>query len=85
MILMLLLFIMILSFNTPGTAGGPGGRDRTLAVKTEKTHKIFLLDIPSSYAKISGETNSQPREFPRVKSRRRRKRKKKKEEEEKSR
>ena len=23
--------------NTPGTAGGPGGRDRTLAVKAEKT------------------------------------------------
>ena len=25
---------------------------------------IFLLDIPSSYAKILGETNVQPREFP---------------------
>ena len=24
-------------FNTPGTAGGPGGRDRTLAVKSRKT------------------------------------------------
>ena len=24
------------SFNTPGTAGGPGGRDRTLAVKNRK-------------------------------------------------
>ena len=23
--------------NTPGTAGGPGGRDRTLAVKAEKS------------------------------------------------
>ena len=23
--------------NTPGTRGGPGGRDRTLAVKDEKT------------------------------------------------
>ena len=23
--------------NTPGTAGGPGGRDRTLAVKSRKT------------------------------------------------
>ena len=22
--------------NTPGTAGGPGGRDRTLAVKSQK-------------------------------------------------
>ena len=25
-----------LSKNTPGTAGGPGGRDQTLAVKLEK-------------------------------------------------
>ena len=25
--------------NTPGTAGGPGGRDRTLAVKSRKTAK----------------------------------------------
>ena len=24
------------SINTPGTAGGPGGRDRTLAVKSRK-------------------------------------------------
>ena len=24
-------------YNTPGTAGGPGGRDRTLAVKSRKT------------------------------------------------
>ena len=24
--------------NTPGTAGGPGGRDRTLALKSRKTH-----------------------------------------------
>ena len=23
-------------YNTPGTAGGPGGRDRTLAVKSRK-------------------------------------------------
>ena len=36
--------------NTPGTRGGPGGRDRTLTI---------------SYAKILGETNFQPREFPR--------------------
>ena len=26
-------------FNTPGTAGGPGGRDRTLAVKSLKNYK----------------------------------------------
>ena len=25
--------------NTPGTAGGPGGRDRTLAVKSKKIAK----------------------------------------------
>ena len=24
-------------YNTPGTAGGPGGRDRMLAVKSRKT------------------------------------------------
>ena len=29
--------------NTPGTAGGPGGRDRTLAVKTEKRPKNHLF------------------------------------------
>ena len=43
--------------NTPGTRGGPGGHDRTLAVKR--------LHISSSYAKILGETNFQPREIPR--------------------
>ena len=34
--------------NTPGTAGGPGGRDRTLAVKSRKTSKkspFFLKKI----------------------------------------
>ena len=34
--------------NTPGTAGGPGGRDRTLAVKVEKSlenHIFFLKKI----------------------------------------
>ena len=44
--------------NTPGTAGGPGGRDRTLAIKGRKN-----MHISSSYAKILGETNFQPREF----------------------
>ena len=32
-------------YNTPGTAGGPGGRDRTLAVKSQKSlenHLFFL-------------------------------------------
>ena len=62
---------MIMFVNTPGTAGGPGGRDRTLALKSRKTlkksafsHKkikitqtkyCFLLHISSSYAKILGE------------------------------
>ena len=51
--------------NAPGTAGGPGGRDRTLSVKSRKNvRKItFLKDIPSSYAKILGETNFQSWEF----------------------
>ena len=63
--------------NTAGTRVGPGFHDQTLAVKsrveTENflfvkkniTKKIFFLNISSSYAKISGETNFQPREFPR--------------------
>ena len=29
--------------NTPGTAGGPGGRDRTLAVKSRKTGSIWHI------------------------------------------
>ena len=29
--------------NTPGTAGGPGGRDRTLAVKSRKTGSIWQI------------------------------------------
>ena len=57
--------------NNPGTAGGPGGRDRTLAVKTRKTSEkspfflkkikftpqkyFFLSHISSSYAKILDE------------------------------
>ena len=42
------------SKNTPGTAGGPGGRDRTLAVKSRKNAKKSIL----------GETNFQTQEFP---------------------
>ena len=53
-----------------GTAGGPGGRDRTLAVKTRKTaekspfflrkikftpKKYFFWHLSSSYVKILGE------------------------------
>ena len=68
-------------FNTPGTAGGPGDRHRTLAVKSRKTAKksvffrkknkftpkkiFFILHISSSYAKILGETNFHAREIPR--------------------
>ena len=58
--------------NTPGTAGGPGGRDRTLAVKNRKTagkknylNKYFFLHISSSYAKILGEKLFRTWEFPR--------------------
>ena len=29
--------------NTPGTAGGPGGRDQTLAVKSRKIAKISVF------------------------------------------
>ena len=35
-------------YNTPGTAGGPGGRDRTLVVKSGKTSEkspFFLKKI----------------------------------------
>ena len=47
--------------NTPGTAGGPGRRDRTLAVnhlfflKKINLPPQFFLHIYSSYAKILGE------------------------------
>ena len=65
--------------NTPGTMGGPGGRDRTLAVKIRKTaeksvffvkkinlpKKDIFLHISSSYAKKLGETNFHAREIPR--------------------
>ena len=69
--------------NTPGTAGGPGGRDRKLAIKGRKNvrksvffHKknenyltiFLLLQISSSYAKLLRETNFQPREIPRSRS-----------------
>ena len=57
--------------NTPGSRGGPGCRDRTLAVKRRRKEKIsffswtIFLHISFSYAKILGETDSHPREFPR--------------------
>ena len=67
-----------IDFNTPGTAGGPGGCDRKLAVKSRKKPKNhfffvkkikitykFFWQISSSYAKILGETNFRTREIPR--------------------
>ena len=73
--------MQIQHFNTPGTAGGPGGRDRTLAVKSRKITKksaffvkkknylhLFFLHISSSYAKMLGETNFRTLEIPRSES-----------------
>ena len=51
--------------NTTGTRGGPGGRDRTLAVKRRKKIIFFCKKQKLQDAKILGETNFQPREFPR--------------------
>ena len=61
--------------NTPGTRGGSKLRDRTLAVPKKRAKISFFrkkikiiinfFDIPFSYAKLLGETNFQPREFPR--------------------
>ena len=64
--------------NTPGTAGGPGGRDRTLAVAKIRAKmtfflggekitpkKYFFLHISSSYAKILGEKLFRTWEIPR--------------------
>ena len=56
-----------------GTAGGPGGRDRTLAVKSrkkrlkkgEKQWPSYAWRMQVAWAKILGETNFQTREFPR--------------------
>ena len=63
--------------NTPGTVGGPGGRELTLAVKSRKNgqkisffslknkiYAFFFLHISSSYAKIMGEKLFRTREFP---------------------
>ena len=64
---------MDLVYNNTGTAGGPGGRDRMLAMKSRKNAKksvcffrnFFFFHISSSYAKILGETNFQTSKFPR--------------------
>ena len=62
--------------NTPGTRGWSRLRDRMLAMvknrakifffckKIKITLFFFFLDIPSSYAKILGETNFHAREIP---------------------
>ena len=46
---------MITLGNTPGTAGGPGGRDRKLAVKSRKKRKkksvFFRENFPGSGSK----------------------------------
>ena len=52
------------SNNTPGTRGGPGGRDQRLAVK-RKTPENQHFRKKIKIAKILGETNVQPRENPR--------------------
>ena len=61
--------------NTLGTAGGPGGRDRTLAVKSRKTagknqlffvKKIKFTHISSSYTKILGQNYFAHGSFPEV-------------------
>ena len=56
---------MIILSNSPGTGDGPGGRDRTLAKKSRKNAQKSYQHISSSYAKVLGETNFPPREFPR--------------------
>ena len=63
-------FQLAIELNTPGTAGGPGGRERTLAIKSRKNARksgIFRNKIKITifccciyllfYAKILGETN----------------------------
>ena len=63
----------------PGTRVGPDFRNQTLAIKSRKNARksVFLLQkninytqkyflyIPSSYARMWGETNFQLREYPR--------------------
>ena len=85
---------MLIHINTPGTAGGPDGRARTLAVKSQKHARKsvlfcktnyylhFFLHISSCYAKIFGETNFHTREIPRSGSKAKDGEKRKKEERE---
>ena len=44
---------MTIICNNPGTAGGPGGRDRTLAVKSKKIarNSVFFLVMPKYWRK----------------------------------
>ena len=43
--------IEFLEINTPGTAGGPGGRDRTLAVAKNRTKMTFFSGGKKNYPK----------------------------------
>ena len=47
MLQLLNISLVVITINTPGTAGGPGGRDRTLAVKSFKKslNKNYLKKI----------------------------------------
>ena len=68
-----MLCLVLTDPNTPGAAGGPGDRGRTLAVKSQKIAKksVFFVkkyifwDISSSYAKILGEKLFRTWEIPR--------------------
>ena len=74
--------------NTPGTAGGPGGRDQTLVVKRRKTSKkspfflkkikftpIYLLVMPQYWVKNYSAHGSFPEVGQKQKTEERRERK----------
>ena len=50
-----------LDFKTPATRGAEKMRENHFFSRKKK---VIFLDIPSSYAKILGETNFQSRKFP---------------------
>ena len=65
LVVLVLFFYLKTISNTPGTAGGPGGRDRTLAVKSRKTaekitffsKKIRTLVVEVAQYKTHGQRN----------------------------
>ena len=65
--------------NTPGTAGGPGGRDRMLALNSKNTleNQLFFVEKIKSTKKkcIFGETNFQPLVFSEVSQKKKKERK----------